>query len=170
MSEYLLSDDITELAARVVAQNAAAGRKVVTAESCTGGMVSAAITEIPGSSAVLDRAYVTYSNEAKMEALGVAQDIIETFGAVSVACVWAMACGALERSDADVAVAISGVAGPGGGTQLKPVGTVVFARAYRNQTGEPEGELKHFEGGDGPGGRAAIRRQATVCALELLLP
>ena len=78
--------------------------------------------------------------------------------------------GALERSKADVAVAISGVAGPGGGTQLKPVGTVVFARVIRNQDGEPEGELKHFEGGDGPGGRAAIRRQATLCALELLLP
>ena len=81
-----------------------------------------------------------------------------------------MAQGALERSNADVAVAISGVAGPGGGTQLKPVGTVVFARATRNQDGEPEGELKHFEGGEGPGGRAAIRRQATLCALELLLP
>ena len=106
-----------------------------------------------------------------MESLGVAQDIIETFGAVSIACVWAMAQGALERSNADVAVAISGVAGPGGGTQLKPVGTVVFARAYRNQTGEPEGELKHFDGGPDPErARAEIRRQATMCALELLLP
>lgn len=170
MSEYLLPDEITQLAARVVAENAAAGRKIVTAESCTGGLVSAAITEIAGSSAVLDRAFVTYSNEAKMEALGVAQDIIETFGAVSIACVWAMAEGALKRSNADVAVAISGVAGPGGGTQLKPVGTVVFARAFRNQTGEPEGELKHFDGGEGPGGRAAIRHQATLVALELLLP
>lgn len=170
MTEYLLSDEITELAARVVAENIEAGRKVVTAESCTGGLVSSAITEIAGSSAVLDRAFVTYSNEAKMESLGVAQDIIETFGAVSIACVWAMAEGALKRSNADVAVAVSGVAGPGGGTQLKPVGTVVFARAFRNQNGEPEGELKHFEGGDGPGGRAEIRRQATICALELLLP
>ncbi|WP_299192652.1 CinA family protein [uncultured Erythrobacter sp.] len=170
MSNYLLSDDISELAARVVAENAAAGRKVATAESCTGGLVAGALTEIAGSSSVLDRGFVTYSNEAKMESLGVAQDIIETFGAVSIACVWAMAQGALERSNADVAVAISGVAGPGGGTQLKPVGTVVFARAVRNSTGEPEGELKHFDGGDGPGGRAAIRRQATICALELLLP
>ncbi len=170
MSDNLLPDDIAELAARVVAQNAALGRKVATAESCTGGLVAGAITEIAGSSSVLDRGYVTYSNEAKMEALGVSQDIIETFGAVSIACVWAMAQGALERSNADVAVAVSGVAGPGGGTQLKPVGTVVFARAVRNAEGEPEGELKHFEGGDGPGGRAAIRRQATICALELLLP
>jgi nicotinamide-nucleotide amidase len=102
--------------------------------------------------------------------LGVAQDIIETFGAVSIACAWAMAKGALDRSKADVAVAISGVAGPGGGTALKPVGTVVFARVVRNSAGEPEGELKFFEGGEGPDGRAEIRRQATLCALELLLP
>jgi len=170
VSEYLLSDDLSQLAARVVEENIAAGRKVATAESCTGGLVAGALTEIAGSSAVLDRGFVTYSNEAKMESLGVAQDIIETFGAVSIACVWAMAQGALERSKADVAVAISGVAGPGGGTQLKPVGTVVFARAIRGDTDEPEGELKMFEGGDGPGGRAAIRRQATICALELLLP
>lgn len=170
MSDFLLPKELTDMAARVITENAAAGRKIVTAESCTGGLVASAITEIAGSSAVLDRAYVTYSNEAKMETLGVAQDIIETFGAVSIACVWAMAQGALERSNADVAVAISGVAGPGGGTQLKPVGTVVFARAYRNHTGEPDGELMHFEGGDGPGGRAEIRHQATLCALELLLP
>lgn len=170
MNEFLLADDISELASRVVSENAEAGRKLATAESCTGGLVAGALTEIAGSSAVLDRGFVTYSNEAKMEMLGVSQDIIETFGAVSIACVWAMAQGALERSNADVAVAISGVAGPGGGTLLKPVGTVVFARAYRNATGEPEGELKHFDGGDGPGGRAAIRHQATICALELLLP
>jgi nicotinamide-nucleotide amidase len=115
---------------------------------------------------VLDRGFVTYSNEAKMELLGVSQDIIETFGAVSIACVWAMAQGALANSDADVAVAISGVAGPGGGTATKPVGTVVFARAIRGDGSEPEGELKSF----GDLGRAEIRRQATLCALELLLP
>jgi nicotinamide-nucleotide amidase len=166
----LLPQDITSLAARVVAENAAAGRRVATAESCTGGLVAAALTEIAGSSAVLDRGFVTYSNEAKMELLGVASDIIETFGAVSIACAWAMAKGAIERSRADVAVAISGVAGPGGGTALKPVGTVVFARVMRNMPGQPEGELKFFEGGEGPDGRAEIRRQATLCALELLLP
>ena len=170
MTDYLLPPEIAALAERVVRENAAAGRTVVTAESCTGGLVAAALTEIAGSSAILDRGFVTYSNEAKMQSLGVAQDIIETFGAVSIACVWAMAQGALKRSGADVAVAISGVAGPGGGSQLKPVGTVVFARAVRNSASEPEGELKHFEGGEGPGGRAAIRHQATVCALELLLP
>lgn len=170
MPHYLLPDDITALAARVVAENATAGRKVTLAESCTGGLVAGALTEIAGSSAVLDRGFVTYSNEAKMEMLGVASDIIETFGAVSIACAWAMAKGALERSGADVAVAISGVAGPGGGTLHKPVGTVVFARVVRNAEGDPEGELRHFDGGEGPEGRAEIRRQATLCALELLLP
>ena len=170
MTHSLLPDDIAALAARVVAENTALGRKVTTAESCTGGLVAGAITEIAGSSAVLERGYVTYSNEAKMEMLGVARDIIETFGAVSIACAWAMAKGALDRSKADVAVAISGVAGPGGGTPNKPVGTVVFARVLRNAGGEPEGELKVFGGGDGPDGRAEIRRQATQCALELLLP
>jgi nicotinamide-nucleotide amidase len=162
----LLPEDIDELARRVVEENRASGRKVVLAESCTGGLVAAALTEIPGSSAVLDRGFVTYSNEAKMETLGVPLDIIETFGAVSIACVWAMAKGALQNSGADVAVAISGVAGPDGGTTLKPVGTVVFARVVRGQEGEPDGELKRFE----PTSRADIRHQATVCALELLLP
>ena len=162
----LLPEDIDDLARRVVEENRANGRKVVLAESCTGGLVAAALTEIPGSSAVLDRGFVTYSNEAKMESLGVPLDIIETFGAVSIACVWAMAKGALQNSGADVAVAISGVAGPDGGTTLKPVGTVVFARVVRGQEGEPDGELKRFE----PTSRADIRHQATVCALELLLP
>lgn len=170
MSLYLLPSDITALAARVVAENAAAGRSVALAESCTGGLVAGALTEIAGSSAVLDRGFVTYSNEAKIEMLRVSPDIIDTFGAVSIACAWAMAKGALDRSKADVAVAISGVAGPGGGTPNKPVGTVVFARVIRNSVGEPEGELKFFEGGEGPEGRAEIRRQATLCALELLLP
>jgi nicotinamide-nucleotide amidase len=170
MAAHLLPDDIATLAGRVIAENAAAGRVVTLAESCTGGLVAAALTEIAGSSAVLDRSFVTYSNEAKMEMLGVAADIIETFGAVSVACAWAMAKGALERSKADVAVAISGIAGPGGGTAQKPVGTVVFARVTREGEHEPEGELRFFPGGDGPDGRAAIRRQATLCALELLLP
>ena len=164
--QTILPKDIDELAQRVIDANKAAGRKVAVAESCTGGLVSAALTEIPGSSAVFDRGYVTYSNEAKMEALDVPLDIIETFGAVSIACAWAMAKGALAKSKADVAVAISGVAGPDGGTKLKPVGTVVFARVVRGEEGEPEGELKKFE----PTSRADIRREATVCALELLLP
>ncbi len=164
--DALLPVDIDALARRVIEGNIAAGRKVVLAESCTGGLVAAALTEVPGSSAVLDRGFVTYSNDAKLESLGVPLEIIETFGAVSIACAWAMAKGALERSNADIAVAISGVAGPAGGTDMKPVGTVVFARVVRGEEGEPEGELKRFE----PISRAEIRREATICALELLLP
>ncbi|MFA6220282.1 MAG: CinA family protein [Erythrobacter sp.] len=166
MTKSLLPRDIEQLAQRVIAENTAAGRKVALAESCTGGLVAAALTEVAGSSAVLDRGFVTYSNESKMECLDVPLDIIETFGAVSIACAWAMAKGALEHSNADVAVAISGIAGPGGGTELKPVGTVVLARVVRGKEGEPEGELKHFK----PTSRAEVRRQATLCALELLLP
>ena len=165
MSEFLLPDDIVELAKRVIDENVVAGRKIALAESCTGGLVAAALTEIPGSSAVLDRSFVTYSNDAKREMLHVPADIIEAFGAVSVACVYAMAQGALRASQADVAVAISGIAGPEGGTTQKPVGTVVFARAVRGVE-EPEAELRNFEDQD----RAGVRRQATLCALELLLP
>lgn len=165
MSDSLLPDDVVALARRVVRENASAGRKVTVAESCTGGLVAAAITEIPGSSAVFDRGFVTYSNDAKNQTLGVATDIIDAFGAVSIACVYAMAKGALERSSADVAVAVSGVAGPDGATQNKPVGTVVFARAVRGSD-KPEAESKLFDGQD----RSGVRRQATLCALELLLP
>jgi len=165
MTGSLLPQEIVELARKVVEQNAAAGRKVALAESCTGGLVAAAITEIPGSSAVLDRGFVTYSNEAKQETLGVSGDIIDAFGAVSVACVFAMARGALARSQADVAVAISGVAGPSGGDENKPVGTVVFARAVRGSD-KPDAESRLFEEKD----RAGVRRQATLVALELLLP
>ena len=166
MTYGLLPEDIEALARRVIEENAQAARTVALAESCTGGLVAAALTEVPGSSAVFDRSFVTYSNAAKREMLGVPSEIIETFGAVSIACVWAMAKGALERSGADVAVAISGVAGPGGGTTLKPVGTVVFARVTRNSENTPDGELKLFEGPD----RAAIRKEAALWALELLLP
>lgn len=166
-ADSLLPNDIEALAKRVVEENAKSDRKIVLAESCTGGLVAAALTEIPGSSKVLDRGFVTYSNESKMELLGVPQDIIETFGAVSVACVWAMAQGALKNSDADVAVAISGVAGPDGGTESKPVGTVVFAQAKRGEeNAEPVAEMRKLDGST----RAEVRRQATLVALELLLP
>ena len=165
MSDHLLPDDIVALAQRVIDENIVAGRKIALAESCTGGLVAAALTEIPGSSSVLDRSFVTYSNEAKREMLDVPEDIIDTFGAVSVACVYAMAQGALKASEADVAVAISGIAGPDGGSDNKPVGTVVFARAVRGAE-EPEAELRNFEEQD----RAGVRRHATICALELLLP
>ncbi len=163
----LLPADIVALAAQVIAENKSAGRNIALAESCTGGLVAAALTEIAGSSAVVDRGFVTYSNEAKQELLGVSRDIIETFGAVSIACAWAMAQGALKRSNADVAVAISGIAGPDGGTDQKPVGTVVFARAIRGQ-GEEEAlaEERLLDGSS----REAVRHQAALVALELLLP
>jgi nicotinamide-nucleotide amidase len=166
--ETVLPADIAQMAARVVAENKAAGRTVAVAESCTGGLVTAAITEVPGSSAILGSGYVTYSNEAKMTMLGVNEDIIDTFGAVSVAVAWAMAQGALKKSGADIAVAISGVAGPDGGTANKPVGTVVFAVALKGQNPEDVvGDKKAF-GADKS--RADIRAFATLYALELLLP
>lgn len=165
-NESLLPEDLVALARRVIEANRAIGRTVALAESCTGGLVAAALTEIPGSSAVLDRGFVTYSNDAKIESLGVPGDLIDTFGAVSIATAWAMARGALRNSRADVAVAVSGVAGPDGGTALKPVGTVVFARAVRDADSEPEGELKQLDGVN----RSAIRAQAAAIALELLLP
>lgn len=161
----LLPPDIIKLAERVIAENAAKGRRIALAESCTGGLVSAALTEIPGSSAVLDRGFVTYSNESKMEVLGVQEDIIDAFGAVSAATAWAMAQGAIKHSKADVAVAISGIAGPDGGSEFKPVGTVVFARADRG-VDEVNADEQHLKGST----RAEIRHQATLVALELLLP
>lgn len=164
----LLPERLTGLAARVVAENAAAERKIVVAESCTGGLVCAALTEIPGSSEVLERGFVTYSNEAKIESLGVSAELIDTFGAVSVAVAWAMARGALKHSDADVAVAITGIAGPGGGSDSKPVGTVVFACALRGQSeNDISAEQRNF---DPSLSRAEIRQEAALAALELLLP
>ncbi|MFM5948728.1 MAG: CinA family protein [Novosphingobium sp.] len=161
----LLPEDLATLAARVIATNREAGRMVALAESCTGGLVAAALTEIAGSSAVLERGFVTYSNESKHDLLGVSNEIIDTFGAVSIACAWSMAQGALKHSRADVAVAISGIAGPDGGTPQKPVGTVVFARAVRGSD-EIIAEERHLDGGT----RDEIRRQAALVALELLLP
>lgn len=160
--------EVLELAQKVVEENRKIGRHVTVAESCTGGMVSAAVTEIPGASDILECAFTTYSDLAKQQLLGVSEDILATLGAVSEATAWAMARGALEHSQADVAVAVSGIAGPGGGSEKKPVGTVVFARALR---GEDEDEpvvadTHHF----GDLGRAEIRRQATLVALRLLLP
>jgi len=166
--DSVLPPVIGELARRVVAENAALGRKLAVAESCTGGLVAAALTEIPGSSAVLDRGFVTYSNESKMQLLGVSEDVIDTFGAVSIAVAWSMAQGALKKSGADVAVAITGVAGPDGGSDQKPVGTVVFACARKDEDPEAtNAELKFF---DGVKTRADVRYQATLVALELLLP
>jgi nicotinamide-nucleotide amidase len=168
MSDYLLPDELVAKARDVVEANRRAGRRIAVAESCTGGLVSAAITEIPGSSDVFEAGYVTYSNAAKMAELNVSQDVVETFGAVSVATAWAMAQGALAASDADIAVAITGIAGPDGGTEQKPVGMVVFARAERKPgPDEIVADQKLF---DAAGGRSGIRLQAALCALDLLMP
>jgi len=167
MTDSVLSSELVDLARRVVEENRRAGRTFALAESCTGGLVSAAITEIPGSSEVFEASFVTYSNELKQELLKVSQDVLETFGSVSIATAWGMAQGALKLTHAHVAVAITGIAGPGGGTEQKPVGTVVFARAERG--GSPDNiaaDLKKFE----DNGRSDIRLQAALCALELLLP
>ncbi|MFW2830188.1 CinA family protein [Sphingomonas sp. ID0503] len=160
-------ESLLAAAQKVLEVNRAAGLHVAVAESCTGGLVSASLTELAGSSDVFDAGFVTYSNEAKQAMLGVASDVIETFGAVSIATAWAMARGALERSGADIAVSITGIAGPGGGSPKKPVGTVVFARAIKG--GDPKdihADLKEF----GDLGREGIRVAAALCALELLLP
>lgn len=167
MMDTLLPPELVESARRVIEANRAAGRKIALAESCTGGLVSAALTEIPGSSDVFVTGFVTYSNESKMDILKVSLDVLETFGAVSIAVAWGMAQGALERADADLAVAITGIAGPEGGSEKKPVGTVVFARAERDE--DPEkivADTRVFANE----GRGSVRLQAALCALELLMP
>jgi nicotinamide-nucleotide amidase len=122
---------------------------------------------VAGASDVFDRSFITYSNEAKTEMLGVSDDILATLGAVSEATAWAMAAGALKRSNADVAIAISGIAGPGGGSEKKPVGTVVFARALKDESAGPVlADTHHF----GDLGRAVIRRLAALVGLRLLMP
>ena len=163
----MFDDETLALARAVIEANRSAGRRVAVAESCTGGLVAAALTTVPGASDVFDRGIVTYSNEAKVEMLGVAPDILDSVGAVSEGTAWAMAQGALARSAADVAVAVSGIAGPGGGSARKPVGMVVFARALR-AGGEAASTASTELFGDL--GRNEIRRQATLVALRLLLP
>jgi nicotinamide-nucleotide amidase len=157
--------DDTELLARaeaLVAAYAAGKRTVATAESCTGGLVAGLLTAVPGSSAVLERGFVTYSNEAKAEAIGVPLDLIRRHGAVSEPVARAMASGALAASRASVAVAITGIAGPGGGSAEKPVGLVHFGLGRR------AGETRHLERRYGDLGRAGIRRAAVADALGLL--
>ena len=165
--DYVLPEELIELAGRVIEANRAAGRRVAVAESCTGGLVAAALTEIAGSSDVFEAGFVTYSNEAKTKLLRVSEDVIDTFGSVSVATAWAMAQGALAASGADVAVALTGIAGPAGGSDRKPVGTVVFARAEReDDPSKITADTQKF----GDNGRGGIRLQAALCALSLLLP
>lgn len=137
------------------------GRRIATAESCTGGMIASAITDIAGSSDVFERGFVTYSNDAKMEQVGVPADLLAHHGAVSVHVAREMAAGALKHSRADVAVAVTGIAGPGGGSESKPVGLVYLAVARRG--GDPAIERHQFHGD-----RAAIRQATVERALEML--
>jgi nicotinamide-nucleotide amidase len=165
--DTLLPPELIDAARRVIDANRAAGLRVATAESCTGGLIAAALTEVPGSSDVVEGGFVTYSNEAKQALLKVSLDVLETFGAVSVAVAWSMARAALERSGADTAVAITGIAGPGGGSEKKPVGTVVFARASKGaDPNHVVADVRTF----GDLGRGGVRLQAALCALELLMP
>lgn len=163
MIDSLFSKKLLTLAELVVARNKAQSIMIATAESCTGGLVSAAITEVPGSSAIFDRAFVTYTNEAKTEMLGVNPDLITQNGAVSLPVAEAMALGAVQNSNADIAVSITGVAGPTGGSADKPIGTVIFALA--NTDGVIKSEIKQF-GSDVS--RAQIRLQSALFAMQWL--
>jgi nicotinamide-nucleotide amidase len=166
--DSLLPAELVDAAKHVIESNRAAGRRIAVAESCTGGLVCAALTEVAGSSDVFEAGYVTYSNAAKTGMLKVSTDVVDTFGAVSIATAWAMARGALAASDADVAVAITGIAGPDGGSLIKPVGTVVFALAERGA--DAPKIIADSQLLDASGGRASIRLQAALCALDLLMP
>jgi len=153
---------MTALGAEVIARARAAGLRVATAESCTGGLIAGALTDVPGASAVFERGFVTYSNAAKTAMLGVAPDLIARHGAVSEPVARAMAEGALAASEADLAVAVTGIAGPGCGSAAKPEGTVCFALAPRG--GATRTETRAF----GALGRAAVRAASVDRALELL--
>ena len=158
----MIDEELREAARRVLDACRVRGLKLAVAESCTGGLLAAALTEIPGSSDVLDRGFVTYSNAAKQAMLGVPAAVLETRGAVSKETAEAMAAGALERSGTDVSAAVTGVAGPGGGTAQKPVGLVHFAAARRS------GRLLHRERRYGDLGRGEIRRRSVLEALAML--
>jgi nicotinamide-nucleotide amidase len=162
----MVSDpELYELAERVGHKLRAAERRLVTAESCTGGWVAKALTDVPGSSQWFERGYVTYSNAAKMHDLGVATSTLESFGAVSEQTVREMAEGALRVTGAHVALAVSGIAGPDGGTAGKPVGTVWFCAAARAGTAVDIIAEERLFGGD----RNFVRSRSVQHALRLIL-
>ena len=162
MYAMMMDDELIETARYVLEAFRKAGMRIVTAESCTGGMVAALLTEIAGSSDVFERGFVTYSNEAKADSLGVPAQLIADKGAVSAEVAIAMAQGALSHSRADVAVSITGIAGPGGGSAEKPVGLVFVAIAAPDGTYVEELRL-------GDEGRGMIRRATALAALEMLV-
>ncbi len=157
----IMSDVSLKLAAEIIRRCTASGLTIATAESCTGGLIGACLTEIPGSSAVLDRGFIVYSNQAKREMLGVPLDILEAHGAVSAETARAMAKGARDRAGVDIAVAVTGIAGPGGGSDLKPVGLVHLALAIDARI-----EVAHdvFSGD-----RQAVRAATLELALRMIL-
>ena len=156
-------DEALQVAARRVIELCRQHRlTIITAESCTGGLIAAALTEVPGSSAVLEGGYVTYSNAAKHAMIGVPEATIATYGAVSRQTAEAMADGALARGSADLSVAVTGIAGPGGATETKPVGLVHLAAAAR------DGRRLHREKHFGDIGRSKVRELTVVEALAML--
>jgi nicotinamide-nucleotide amidase len=156
---HIMESELFELAEQLGRLLKASGKTIATAESCTGGWIAQTITEVPGSSAWFDRGFVTYSNAAKVQMLGVNPQTLEKHGAVSVETATEMAAGALEYSDADVAVAVTGIAGPDGGTPDKPVGTVFIAWAHKN--GATKVVRKQFIGN-----RRKIRAETVKSAVE----
>ncbi|MEM9635817.1 MAG: CinA family protein [Pseudomonadota bacterium] len=156
-------DDLSPLAALVIEELKSKGMMVATAESCTGGLICGALTEIAGSSAVVERGFVTYSNEAKCELLGVSPELIQRFGAVSAEVAIAMAEGAIAHSNADIAVSVTGIAGPGGGSEEKPVGTVHLAVA------RTERKTSHIPCSFGDRGRQAVRLETVQTAFTSIL-
>lgn len=155
-----MSDVSLKLAADVIERCKVLGLTIATAESCTGGLIGACLTEIPGSSAVVDRGFIVYSNQAKQELLGVPSGTLETHGAVSAETAAAMATGARERARVDLAIAVTGIAGPGGGSDEKPVGLVHLALAA---DGRLDAVREIF-----PGDRQAVRAATVERALRMI--
>ncbi len=158
----MIANESHERARALLHAAKAAGLKIVTAESCTGGLIAASLAAVPGASAALERGFVTYSNEAKTEMLGVPAELIKQHGAVSKSVALAMVEGALAHSPASIAVAVTGVAGPDGGTPEKPVGLVHIAAARR------DGETLHEEQRFGDVGRHEIQALTVAAAFDLM--
>ncbi len=157
----MIPDTLLDAARRLLDALRARGQRLVLAESCTGGLIAGCLTEVAGSSDVVERGFVTYSNRAKVELLDVPEPLIAAQGAVSAEVAWAMAVGALAHGDADVSAAVTGIAGPGGGSDAKPVGLVFIAAARRH---EPPTVERHVF----PGDRTAIRLASVAAALALV--
>jgi len=158
----MIGTELFEAASEVLGLCGGRGLTLATAESCTGGLIAAALTATPGSSKVLDRGYVTYSNAAKAADLGVPAALIQRHGAVSEEVARAMSVGAIERAGVDLALSVTGIAGPDGGTPQKPVGLVHIAAAHRG------GKILHRECRYGNIGRGEVRRLSALAALALM--